>query len=364
MNHGRIPSLDGLRGIAILLVFAGHLALFGPASAAGPGPFREFVGHNVGTGVDLFFVLSGFLITGILLDMKGRAGFFRRFYLRRTLRIFPLYYATLIAVTLLKLAFPDVFAMRSVTWTAQAANFTYTTNFLIAAKGWGAEPAFLAHFWSLAIEEQFYLFWPVIVWSASFASLRRIAIAGVVSAWVIRVALLHAYGYEPAYVLLPARMDGLLMGALIALQVRSPGGARARSGIAGAAVVFLFALDLVAGELHLAGEISVLRLATHFSIASLMFALAVNNAVTPARPGVFTSVLEWRPLRFFGKYSYAIYVFHIAVIVYLPSVLPFKAGIAAFSLLAIVVTSAAAMLSWRLLEQPFLNLRARFEVAA
>lgn len=182
-----IPELDGLRGLAILLVFAGHTAQFGSQYSETTNPLMSFLGRNTGLGVDLFFVLSGFLITGLLYDAKESSGYFRTFYARRTLRIFPLYYATLAIVAALKFGFPDVFALKTLTSEAQWANWTYTSNILIALKDWGSEPGYLGHFWSLAVEEQFYVVWPVVVLAIRRERLIQTCWAGILVAFVARI---------------------------------------------------------------------------------------------------------------------------------------------------------------------------------
>ena len=146
------PALDVLRGIAILLVFFYHNFSFLQVFEFG------------WIGVDLFFVLSGFLITDILLSSQGGRNFFRNFYARRFLRIFPLYYITLIAFFLLA---PYVFSQQNadvVTYynTNQLWFWSHLQNWLFVNKGMSSSPM-LSHFWSLAVEEQFYLFWPLII---------------------------------------------------------------------------------------------------------------------------------------------------------------------------------------------------------
>ena len=166
---GHLPGLDGVRGLAILMVMAVHFV-----GDATPHNLAERVAVKLGNygvlGVDLFFVLSGFLITGLLLDAKGDPHYFRNFYARRTLRIFPLYYAVL---ALLLLVLPRVIALPLALDESrmhQAWLWTYTANFFIAAKASWALP-YVSHFWSLAIEEHFYLVWPLVVFSFRRATL-------------------------------------------------------------------------------------------------------------------------------------------------------------------------------------------------
>src|SRR4051812_48705226 len=153
--RGHLPGLDGLRGIAILMVLALHF--LGDATPHGPVGRLVVKAASYGVlGVDLFFVLSGFLITGLLLDAKSGPHYFRNFYARRTLRIFPLYYLVL---TILFIVLPRFTALPAPLEDArihQGWLWTYTSNFFIAARAeWAL--TYVSHFWSLAIEEHFYL---------------------------------------------------------------------------------------------------------------------------------------------------------------------------------------------------------------
>src|SRR5258706_538487 len=164
-DGGHIPALDGLRGVAILLVLVLHFAPYAPGLQA-PTVLLDRLYLRVSgigwTGVDLFFVLSGYLITGILYDTRGSKHYFRQFYARRFLRIFPLYYVAL-ALFLIILPWPHSFdsVIRELRGDA-VWYWTYLYNMRVAATGFLPSSA-LGHFWSLAVEEQFYLIWPIVV---------------------------------------------------------------------------------------------------------------------------------------------------------------------------------------------------------
>ena len=169
-------------------------------------------------GVDLFFVLSGFLITSILLDTKAQPHFFRNFYVRRTLRIFPLYYAILVATLVL----PPLLwsgAADSKLFSVIAARapwfWTYTANIDIALHDWEIAGV-LGHFWSLAVEEQFYLLWPALVWFCPLNRLRHVCVGLIVVAVVTRTALWSADMSLAGFTLMPARADALAIGAWVA----------------------------------------------------------------------------------------------------------------------------------------------------
>jgi peptidoglycan/LPS O-acetylase OafA/YrhL len=226
----RIPALDGVRGIAILLVLLRH-SIFAVESAIGGPPatgvFGWFLaaGQLTWSGVDLFFVLSGFLIGGILLDARNSPRYFQTFYFRRFYRILPLY-SVVVAMFLFQhlpwfalIAKPGRFQPLEIPWWAYA---TFMQNFWMAYLGtFGLNSAGIT--WSLAIEEQFYLTIPWIIRKVRLRFLSAVLVAVVVGAPLVRLtlrALLADHGGIACYVLTPARADGLSLGVLCALLVR------------------------------------------------------------------------------------------------------------------------------------------------
>src|SRR4051812_26438531 len=189
-----MPGLDGVRRTAILS------GLICPYSAL--LPTNDFTGflQNGWAGVDLFFVISGFLITGILLDAKGTPHYFRNFYARRVLRIFPLYYGFL-AIMLLVLIVIRTSGWNANggldgLWRAQPWLWTYTANFWIARqRDWSTWSEVVIPLWSLSVEEQFYLVWPLIVFRFSPRHLVRICLGVMVAALVLRLVL-TAHGVD------------------------------------------------------------------------------------------------------------------------------------------------------------------------
>ncbi len=214
LSRVRVPALDGLRGIAVLAVIFCHLSDYYPEQNAA----KIFL-HAGWCGVDLFFVLSGFLITGILLDTRRAQNYFRAFYARRVLRIFPVYYATLLSVLAIAHFFPKLNSVLPIAHD-RIFYFFYLNNWWPLLKdSWHAN--IIGHFWSLAIEEQFYLVWPFLVWLLSRKQMETAAIAGIVLAPVIRFAIYAHYGEARDIVENPfCRMDSLLIGALLASLVR------------------------------------------------------------------------------------------------------------------------------------------------
>ena len=221
--RGHLPALDGLRGVAVLLVLGFHfLHLDGREEL----PFDRAVLAAAGAGwcgVDLFFVLSGFLITGILLDAKGSEGWLSTFWTRRALRIFPLHYAYLAALFLVAPWLLPAAGL-AVPATTQAWFWTYSGNVLFALRGtFDGAPSFTAHLWSLAVEEQFYLVWPLVVALLTRRGVAWACLTAIAGAAALRFALL-SHGPElanAAYVLMPSRMDALAIGGLAATLARA-----------------------------------------------------------------------------------------------------------------------------------------------
>ncbi len=208
----RIPQLDTVRGLAILVVMAHNTSL------KYPDFHLQQIFRNGWMGVELFFVLSGFLITGILVDTKDSEGYFKKFYVRRCLRIWPLYYSVIffifVVVRFLEPSrFQTVLAQSPPWW----AYLLYLQNFVGPLSTKASGP--LAVTWSLAIEEQFYLIWPLVVRFCSLPWLRRVAIAEVCISPALRyyLSLHHVDLYANVF----SRLDGLMAGALLALLVRS-----------------------------------------------------------------------------------------------------------------------------------------------
>jgi peptidoglycan/LPS O-acetylase OafA/YrhL len=223
-----IPVLDGLRGVAIALVLVYHFSQAAGVPKESKGWFAHIAGVGW-SGVDLFFVLSGFLITGILYDIKESPTYFRSFFARRILRIFPLYYGLLIVVFgIIPLVAPSLAAEAQPVADRQGWLWAYGANFCLAREGPGSLTAGwcrLSHFWSLAVEEHFYLVWPLVVYLLGRRSLLYFCGAVMVVALTLRVALVWA-GRSPMaiVVLTPCHMDTLALGAFVALAARGPGG--------------------------------------------------------------------------------------------------------------------------------------------
>src|SRR6266480_4013997 len=215
----RLPTLDGLRAIAILLVVPHNLNLM----VAAGGLAHVFIAalYRGWIGVQLFFVLSGFLITGILLDARDSPHYYRSFFVRRVLRIFPLYYATLIVLLVLLPAWGLLPASFKRDPMVELSLWAYFSNWYGAIH---QGPDAVSHFWSLAVEEQFYLLWPFVIHRRSAEWVMRLCFAIALAALALRVAMLLT-GTPGVYTFLATRMDALALGASAAAAFRVPSAA-------------------------------------------------------------------------------------------------------------------------------------------
>ena len=374
-----MPTLDGVRGIAILLVLQHHL-FRQPDDAGALGKLLGRVAGAGWIGVDLFFALSGFLITGILVHDKGRDGYLRNFVGKRVLRIFPLYFGFLLLVLV---AFPWLFPADGhgveQFRQQQAWYWTYLANVEMTLVRGDWAPLALTPLWSLCVEEHFYLFWPFVVLACSRKQLVWVcAVALTVSPLARGLVLVYGpqNGFGPTdlphaaainYMLTPLRLDSILAGSLFRLAFDR--GVLRRVDVRrllGVGLLGLVALGIYY-RAHLSWGAAGMQLVGYSTLALVGGALIVS--VAPAAPGTVRNRLFASPvLRFFGKYSYALYIFHMPVDHWL------RAGLFAgwhlpdgwaatlpgelwHTLIATILSIALA--SWNLWEKHFLRLKSR-----
>ena len=369
----RIASLDGLRGCAVVMVMLYHFTapFSDTADFATRGALRLL---SFGwTGVDVFFVLSGFLITGILTDAKGAKGYFRTFYMRRALRIVPLYYAALAAIFVVPQFLSSPVAQRlKIPFSDQAWFWLYLQNFHRLR---GLSGQFTGHLWSLAIEEQFYLVWPIAILLLSRRRAFQLCGGLAVLALAMRIPWLFVMPGPGRSVFwaTPTRLDGLVVGAAIALMPRGTRGLQPARRIAiPVALVALAVIGFVyADSGYFAIANPILRSFGLTAIAMLYGSLLVVAVLRP--PRLISAVLESKPLAFFGQYSYGMYVIHVPLLIVLGSSGVTGARFESFignSLLALIAytttllaaTVVSALLTWHLFEKRFLSLKRHFIV--
>src|SRR5579883_701314 len=313
MSKQQVSSLDGVRGIAIVMVLLIHLELF--RAVPGTSPIMQHVRDlfwSGWSGVDLFFVLSGFLITGILLDAAGGKHYFQTFYMRRILRIFPLYYFVVTAALLSTvLVLP---------WTAvkvtpgMLPTRTGWFSYLLYFQNWRLPDQLLGHFWSLGVEEQFYLMWPLCVYSFSREKLLQLCIVTFFACLALRFLLVHQNPNGSPLIMANTftRMDTLLVGAFCALVIRDQ---RLLNYIR--PFMPIVAISATCGMLAIYYVAKEIRSRAYFtqSIGYSLLAMGYGTLVLWAYLQNGTGqpldrVLQQRWLRAFGKYSYGIYVYH------------------------------------------------------
>jgi peptidoglycan/LPS O-acetylase OafA/YrhL len=371
---GHIPGLDALRGIAVLWIIWHNTFGDFPLTSLFSRLLALFT--NAGwVGVQLFFVLSGFLITGILLALRAKQGTFRRkfstFYIRRSLRIFPLYYFVLVICFVV---IPVMGIQHEGLELARQGQLWYWTYMI----NWKAtEIGGLPHIWSLAIEEQFYLIWPFFVLALSRNMLINISVFLILSALFFRVGLMltapDLYDGAGGYTYTIARWDALGFGALLAILVRNESSLRqlikwSDSGLVLLVTVIL--LVVVATENF--GSTPVGVGVTNQSASAALFALIIFAIIKQEANSWVARLVSHPLLNLVGKYSYALYIFHLPVRHFWNAYFFVETAerqdlqlllAGGLNFLGIFMLSfALAALSWYLLENPILRYKERFQV--
>jgi len=373
-QHQRIVALDGVRGLAILLVMLYHYAVPLRQKYADISILDRLVANVFQSGwigVDLFFVLSGFLITGILYDTYNNKHFFKNFYIRRTLRIFPLYYAVLFIFLII---FPLVSDTTALMVSDMKENevwyWTYLLNIRIAILG-GFTDVQAGYMWSLAVEEQFYLIWPFIV----FLFKDRLVII-----CILLIGLFALFRYyltlqgipsTSLYVITFTHLDGLLMGSLLAVFLRTNRKINLNNYftyLAYTSVLVVVSIFVINGQFYFSDT---LVSTFGFFFISVFFTYLVFNVVTSTDDNsLLTKCFTSRTLLILGKYSYALYLFHqpIAIAVQKFVISPGDFKILDSYLPAMIISGAIttvislilAIISWHVFEKQFLKLKKNF----
>jgi peptidoglycan/LPS O-acetylase OafA/YrhL len=363
-------GLDGVRAIAVLLVFSSH-----------------YIGAKVTVGgwigVPIFFVLSGFLITGILYDNQNEPYRFRNFYIRRTLRIFPLFYFSWLLVLIAGYFLHAQWHAADLFWLLYLGNYV---RFFAGTPGLDHIftlnqhlPIEIGHFWSLAVEEQFYLIWPLVVFLVGKRkTLIRICVSAIIFVPILRTVLFFVLPQDLLSMGILFRLtfvqcDAFLLGGLIALWMRGPEKSR----------LLLHSNKILYGSLGALVAAYLLNSGTHmipltgdtpwmstygFTLVDLT---AAGLILCSLRPGsiVFRVMTLW-PLRIVGKYSYGIYVYHVLLAPFLRYyVWPvndiqgtwlYRIHVGLSTILYLLIVLAVSVCSYHFVELPFLGMKERF----
>jgi peptidoglycan/LPS O-acetylase OafA/YrhL len=362
-GHGLPPqrnaALDGVRGLAIIWVVVHNAADISMPAATGMSRAFQLFAHLGWIGVQLFFALSGFLITLGLLQSRAAPHYFRNFYAKRALRILPLYYAVLFVtlVVLPQLPFKHLLIQTQ----GQSALWLFTANWVRSV------PDGFVHFWSLAVEEQFYLLWPLVMWKGPPGRLLLACIWIAGGALVLRGVLVGAGAdWWTLYSNTACRMDALALGGAGACWLLLPGRRRVLQERRRLIMILALALFLVAIPLTHAydrmrwqGEI------LGYTVLALCAAAFVTVVASDSGHAGGNSILAWRPLRSMGIYSYAIYVFHglLNKLIGQPWLsarfgdTPPTSMVFFYSITLLLISYLLAYASYHLFEKHFLNLK-------
>lgn len=354
-NH--FTALDGIRGVSLLcLILAHHVRL--------PLAFLA---------MDCFFVLSGFLITGILLDTKVSKGYFKNFYFRRALRIFPIYYFTLFVFFYVldgccSLSDNPDFEFY---FENEISFWVYFQNYSIAHMDWRQSHA-LSHLWSLAVEEQFYVFVPLMVFLFSRKNLAFLFGLIIIGALFYRVDnFVNNGSWRIEYMSTVSRMDALALGGVVALLVRSQWwetikNYRRQFKIVLACLIFYFLLWMLTSDnFYFFPARGIIQRTVNYTLSALMFSLLLVLVVLKDK--YTTKVFCAKLFTYLGKRSYAIYIFHIPIkymlVPFLTTHVFWLTNLGKWPtiFLSLLLAITSGEISWRLIEKPALGLKKYFK---
>jgi peptidoglycan/LPS O-acetylase OafA/YrhL len=364
-----IAGLDGLRAIAILLVFFLHADYV-------------YIGW---VGVQLFFVLSGFLITGILLRMKeneSTKNYFKKFYGRRFLRIFPVYYlyiVLMLAVTGLLIHIGYRKAYMQLFQEQVPYALTYVYNLYNASRVYSGESRLIGHFWSLSTEEQFYIFWPLILFLTPKKHLKKLFWGALLIGPLFRLGVTALFKYTGApflydkvgvviYVLPFSQIDAFALGAMIT-QFKFP-----KAKLQFFTLLVLLPVIGLATQYYSTGALEIpsalgflfplqydLKQVWGYLYLNYLFALLIYLVV---REKLFLRLLETKAMQYIGKISYGLYVYHYATIWFLARIRDFNLSEPIAKpltlIISAIVTFLLAHLSYKYFEKPILDLKDRY----
>ncbi|RYY61719.1 MAG: acyltransferase, partial [Chitinophagaceae bacterium] len=346
-----VKEFDGWRGLGILFVLLAH---YFPSYFIGSWVFME-----------MFFVMSGFLITGILMDAKNKPQYYKKFMGRRVVRVFPVYYVFLL---LIFFCIPASWLDLSYYRDHQAWFWLYGQNWLYAIEGWPAVKG-LHHLWSLAIEEQFYLVWPLVVWAFSTKNLLRFCVAMFFFSIAFRnFGMDFGFVMPFPYVATLGRMEGLVLGAIIAVLVRTDKSILERLAVPVTVISFVLMLVLfgLAGTMMFQNPV---HYTLNYTVVDLFFAGMITMTLCSSELVRFKQLLNLRFFKELGILSYCLYIFHYPIqnIVEANFLTGFEGSLGSYAAakiacvgLAVAITIPVVYLVHKAVELPFWRLRKYF----
>lgn len=359
-----LPALDGVRGLAVLMILAFHFwqSLYRFPEASGIQAHLRFLAIGQ-TGVDLFFVLSGFLITGILLNTKGTPHFLLNFYARRAIRILPLYYLLVLGYLLAGWVHSGFVGSLHQEWWY----FLYLQN--VGMTFWPQHVGEPGHFWSLGVEEHFYLLWPMLLLINDESRLPWV-LGGIVASGVIsRLLLIPIVGPDRIFWFSPCRMDALALGALLAVAARRADIANWSFQVCWWTLVSLGPILLLLYPLT-SGKAFFAMQAIKYLLVAIAYTALIGSTVGPGRWIFLENFFTIPFLKWCGKYSYAMYVFHPAIYLICTSWLRSNWSLARTApalylgcefIVLLAMVFLVSWTSWHLFEKHFLKMKRFFE---
>ncbi len=354
-NKQYIPAFDGWRGVGVILVMLAHC-------------YPNMITRPFWVAMDLFFVMSGFLITGILLDSKQNQHYYKNYIVRRVLRVFPLYYFVLVlSFLVIPYTIPGIMGVNYDFYTKNQAWFwLYGQNWLFSIKGLPEINHSMVHFWSLAVEEQFYIFWPLLIKFFKPKQIVRICVGIILFSVYFRVSLGFKLGLVQPYPYMNtfSRMDSLAIGSIIAIVIRYNKAwlEKYLNVIAVASFICL----LLGFAYFRTGTF--LRLYPIFTFVDIFAGCILLYSLSPNKSALIR-VGDHSLFRFLGKYSYGIYIYHYIIFNSLdqhfhPYILKHinseAIAVTLTGVLTIGISIVIAIASFRYLEMPFLKLKKYF----
>lgn len=375
-NSDHVKSLDGLRGLAIILVLLAHLVREKFLIEHFPiiGPIITKLSLLGLTGVSLFFVLSGYLITNILLNAKNKKNYFRNFYIRRILRIFPLYYISLLIVFFILPLIINFSAESTYLKSNQIWLWSYLSNFPPVAGIWNLSKQFaLGHFWSLSVEEHFYLIWPLIVYKVKLKNLKLISkliialslISGVLSLLFMNEYIFFKYISWTTITF----SGGLAAGALIAIHKHENGSLLGLERISKYLILIFGILFIIVGFIPRRFNPELLLQINH-EISWFLYSGLIIYTLNLRNNDLVNKLLINKILLIFGKLSYGIYVFHGLLMPTFDKYInvekmalffdSYLLALISFYVISIGIVLFLSWISWNLIEKRFLLLKSYF----